>query len=91
MITGPIAGGFGKRNIITGPGFWNVDWALLKNFKMPRSDSHRLPFRTDAINVFNHPDCNNPSASLINPDTFGNITSTVNRARPLQLGLRYIL
>jgi hypothetical protein len=90
VITGPIAGGFGKRDIITGPGFWNEDLALLENFKMPWSDSHRLQFRTDAINGFNHPNFNNPSALLINPDTFGNITSTVNRARPWQLGLRYI-
>jgi hypothetical protein len=89
-FTAPIAGGPGNRNIITGPAFWNVDLALLKDFKMPWSDSHRLQFRTDAINVFNHPNFNNPSALLINSSTFGNITSTVNGARQLQLGLRYI-
>jgi len=92
-FTAPIAGGPGNRNIVSGPGFWDVDMAILKDFKMPWSDTHRLQFRTDAINLFNHPNFSNPTtsnASLINPGTFGNITSTVNGPRQLQLGLRYI-
>jgi hypothetical protein len=92
-FTAPIAGGPGNRNVVNGPNFWDVDLALLKDFRMPWAESHRLQFRTDAINVFNHPNFSNPTsnnASLINPATFGTITSTVNGPRVLQLGLRYI-
>jgi hypothetical protein len=92
----PIAGGPGSRNVVSGPGFWDLDLALLKDIKMPW-EGHRLQFRTDAINVFNHTNFANPgAASLINPASFGNITGTVgsqgagSSARVLQLGLRYI-
>jgi hypothetical protein len=88
-FTYPIAGGPGNRNIIYGPGAWELDLALLKDFKMPWSDSHVLQFRTDAINVLNHPDFNNPGAAFNNLSTFGTITSTFNNARVLQLGLIY--
>jgi hypothetical protein len=89
-FTAPIAGGPGNRNIVTGPGGWELDVALLKDFKMPWSDTHVLQFRTDAVNLLNHPEFSNPGASLINQATFGNITSTANNARVLQLGLRYM-
>jgi hypothetical protein len=94
-FTGPIAGGPGNRNIITGPGFWNVDLALLKDFNMPWSDTHKLQFRTDAINLFNHPNFFSPgsfgsgTSSLISQGNFGLITAD-NGPRILQLGLRYI-
>lgn len=89
-FTGPIAGGSGNRNIISGPGFWDLDLALLKDFKMPW-EGQKIQFRTDAINVFNHTNFSNPSnASIINPGPFGSITSDVNGPRLLQLGLRYI-
>jgi Carboxypeptidase regulatory-like domain len=89
-FTGPIAGGPGNRNILASPGLWDLDVALLKDFKMPWSESHKLQFRTDAINVFNHVNFSSPGASLLNPSTFGNITSDVNGPRVLQLGLRYM-
>jgi hypothetical protein len=88
-FTAPIAGGPGNRNILTGPGYWDLDLALLKDFKMPW-EGHKLQFRTDALNVFNHVNFSNPGASIIVPGTFGNITSDVNGPRVLQLGLRYI-
>lgn len=88
-FTYPIAGGPGNRNIIFGPGGWELDLALLKDFQMPWSDSHVLQFRTDAINIFNHPEFSNPGAAFNNIATFGTITSTANNARVLQLGLIY--
>ncbi len=88
-FTFPIAGGPGNRNIVSSPNFWNVDMSILKDFKMPWSDNQKLQFRADAFNVFNHTNFSPPSANLLNPLTFGNITSTANDARQLQLGLKF--
>ena len=88
-FTAPIAGGPGNRNIVYGPGLWDLDLDLLKDFAMPWSENHKLQFRADAINVFNHPSFGNPGASLINTGTFGDITGTASVSRQLQLGLKY--
>jgi hypothetical protein len=88
-FTAPIAGGPGNRNILDGPGFWNIDMSILKDFPMPWSDNQKLQLRADAFNIFNHTDFSAPGASLIVPATFGNITSTANQARQLQLGLKF--
>lgn len=94
-FTAPIAGGPGNRNIIDGPNFWDLDMSLLKDFAMPWSDKQKLQFRVDAFNIFNHPNFNPPSASMLDQATFGTITSQVapsgslSGARQLQLGLRY--
>ena len=88
-FTFPIAGGPGNRNILSGPNFWNIDMSLLKEFTMPWSEKQKLQFRADAFNIFNHTNFALPGASLINTATFGDITSTVNDARQLQLGLKY--
>lgn len=88
-FTFPIAGGPGNRNVVYGPGFWNVDMAVLKDFAMPWSDNQKLQLRADAFNLFNHTNFSSPDASMLNPSTFGNITSTVNDARQLQLGLKF--
>ncbi len=88
-FTFPIAGGPGNRNILSGPSLWDLDTAILKDFQMPWSESHKLQFRVDAINVFNHPNFSNPGASMLTPSTFGNITSDAG-PRIVQLGLRYM-
>ena len=89
-FTFPIAGGPGNRNVVSGPGLWDLDTALLKDFQMPWSESHKLQFRVDALNLFNHTNFANPGASFTNLATFGTITGTANGARVLQLGLRYM-
>jgi Carboxypeptidase regulatory-like domain len=88
-FTAPIAGGPGNRNILNGPNFWNIDMSLLKEFTMPWSENQKLQFRADAFNVFNHTNFSAPGAELLNSPTFGNITSTANDARQLQLGLKF--
>ena len=86
-----MASGPGNRNVATGPDFWDVDLAMLKDFKMPWNENHILQFRVDAINAFNHVNFSPPgSASLVVQGTFGSITSDVNGPRNVQLGLRYI-
>jgi hypothetical protein len=89
-FTFPIAGGPGNRNILSGPGLWNLDVAVLKDFAMPWSENQKLQFRTDALNVFNHTNFANPGTSMLVPETFGDITGTANASRELQLGLRFM-
>lgn len=84
----PLGGEIGSRNNLRGPGFWNVDFALLKNFKMPWKESHRLQFRWESYNLFNHTTFVEPTVN-INSSTFGNITATRSEPRQMQFALRY--
>jgi hypothetical protein len=89
-------------NNIRGPGLQDVDFSLIKQVKIGERNS--VEFRADALNILNHPNFTNPSASYggstgtgITQGTTGVITSTVNSTVPtatggprqLQLGLRY--
>ena len=47
------------RNILTGPGFTNIDFSLSKSVAL-RSENHRLQFRGDFFNLFNHPNFDIP-------------------------------
>src|SRR5205823_8729476 len=49
------SGEFGNsaRNVIIGPGLWNLDTLGSRGFGL--SDSTRVQFRADAYNVLNHP------------------------------------
>lgn len=85
----PFGGGTGNRNVVRGPGYWNTDIAILKDFTMPWSEQHKLQFRAEGINVFNHVNFSPPNANILSPGSFGKISSTVNDARQLQLGLKY--
>ena len=49
---GPYPANMTKRNAFRGPGFWNMDGALFKNFKFTERVSFQ--FRFEAYNVFNH-------------------------------------
>jgi hypothetical protein len=81
-------GVIGNRNDLRGPRFSNVDLAILKNFKMPWSESHRLQLRAEMFNAFNHPSFNVPNTD-IHSGTFGVISSEASLPREMQFGLRY--
>ena len=49
---GPYPDNMTKRNAFRGPGFWNVDAALFKNFRV--TEKVRLQLRFEAYNLFNH-------------------------------------
>lgn len=85
----PFGGGTGSRDVLYGPRFSNVDMALLKDFAMPWSDRQRLQFRAEAFNVFNHAAFADPNGAIENQSQFGEITSTANTARQLQLALKF--
>ena len=73
------------RNTLFGPGRWNVDSSLFKDFAI--KEELKLQFRAEAFNLFNHPQFGQPNATA-GTGAAGTITSTVGNPRQLQLALR---
>jgi len=104
-FTVPAANSFGNlgRNAFYGPGFSNLDLALIKNTKI--TERVNVQFRADAFDLFNHPNFGNPGGGngfVVLPATlnaatlatFTTITSTrfptadSGSSRQLQLALK---
>ncbi len=51
---GPFPAGMMSRNSLRGPGAWNIDAAVQKNFKV--TERFGLQFRAEGFNVLNHHD-----------------------------------
>ena len=89
----PAGDHFGNlgRNALTGPGFVNTDLSLVKNTKL--TERMNLQFRTEAFDVFNHPNFGNPNLNA-QSSSFGRITTTrfptgdFGSARQLQISLK---
>jgi len=73
------------RNILRGPGRWNVDYSVFKNFAL--TERLGLQFRAEFFNLFNHPQFDLPNPSIGNPNA-GRISATVGVPRDTQFGLR---
>ncbi len=84
----PRHGEIGTRNNLRGPGFWNVDLNVLKNFRLPWSETHNLQFRWEMYNAFNHNSFALPNVNITQA-TFGQITGSVSTPREMQFALRY--
>jgi hypothetical protein len=84
----PHHGEIGNRNVFRGPGFWNLDTALLKTFKMPWSENHTLQIRWESFNLFNHNSFALPAVGITGT-TFGTITSSASAPREMQFAFRY--
>jgi hypothetical protein len=84
----PAAGTFGNMGVfnVLGPKFFQFDMALVREFRIREGES--LQFRAEAFNVLNNVRFNNPSVTLSNPSTFGNITSAQD-PRILQLAMKF--
>ncbi len=88
-------GTFGNagRNILTAPGFEDIDFAVSKNTAIRERVS--LQFRAEAFNLFNHPNFSQPGNNVLS-GTFGKVTSTrtprgdLGSSRQLQLGMKLI-
>jgi len=90
VVTSSLAPtGYGNtpRNAFRGPFQQNFDFSVQKLFKL--HERHTLEFRSDFFNVLNHPSFRQPSFVGIGTSTFGQINSTVNPARLVQVGVRY--
>ncbi len=88
VIRFPHHGEIGNRNIFRGPGFWNLDTALLKTFKMPWSESQSLQIRWESFNLFNHNSFGLPAVGITGT-TFGSITTSASAPREMQFAVRY--
>jgi len=87
------AGPFGTegRNILTGPGYTDIDFSLQKSVTL-RGENQRLQFRGDFFNLFNHPNFDIPG-HVFGSSNFGKLVSAngygTKPPRQIQLSLRY--
>jgi hypothetical protein len=74
------AGEFGNapRDLLRGPGTWQIDLGLDKHF--PLTERASLEFRSEFFNIFNHPQLGPPQSTFnpANTTGFGSIITTVN-------------
>jgi hypothetical protein len=100
---GTDLGGIG-RNILRGPRQSNVDFSIIKRFRL--TETHHIEFRSEFFNLINQVNLANPisdfnailgsggsidatTGQVINPGSFGRIISTSNNPRLIQFALRY--
>jgi hypothetical protein len=72
------------RNTLLGPGYFNTDIGLFKNFTI--RESMKLQFRGEFFNAFNNVNLGMPDATMGSP-ALGQISSA-GAARVVQLGLK---
>ena len=73
------------RFAVVGPGAWNMDLGLSRNFKI--GERLTLETRGEAFNIFNHGNWNAPGNGL-GSSTFGQIT-TFSSPRIIQLAMKF--
>ena len=95
-FTLPVPGQVGSRNVLRGDGFAGLDMSLVKRWKMPYAETHRLEFRWEVFNVPNLTRFNaqGVGSSLLtsltqSPNNFGAYTSLLIQPRVMQFALRY--
>jgi carboxypeptidase family protein/TonB-dependent receptor-like protein len=84
------------RNFLRGPGFANTDLSLVKNQVL--AGGTRLQFRLEMFNLFNRANFSVPNRQVFAGAadnetalaTAGQVTRTVNTARQIQLGVKFI-
>ncbi len=89
----PASGTFGNlgRNTFFGPDFKQVDFSLLKDFKL--GEKGKLEYRAEFFNIFNRPNFDQPNTTFNTPN-FGKIFNTFGRtlglgtSRQIQMALR---
>jgi carboxypeptidase family protein/TonB-dependent receptor-like protein len=80
-------GNVGPANII-GPGFWEWDQSISRQFQI--REGQRIEFRAEAFNVTNSLRRGNPGTGINNLNTFGVIRSSAGDPRIMQFALKYV-
>jgi len=92
----PAVGTWGSagKNIVDGPGLFQIDTALSRIVNI--TERTNLTLRMEVFNVFNHPQLGRPNTNFSSLATFGRITSVSNSspigtgtARSVQLAARF--
>ena len=82
--TGPLQLGTSGRNVITGPGSWNTDLSMFKNFRL--HERAVLELRGEFFNIFNNVRFDTPNLDSSSV-AFGELVSA-EPARIIQVALR---
>ena len=85
MANAPGTFGDSARNLLTGPGFNNLDLGFSKNF--PFRERYRLQFRWEMFNALNRTWFSTPDSN-VGDAAFGQITSDNNSPRLMQAALK---
>jgi len=88
FFTNPTAGTVGHLSLtpVDGPGYWNVDTALIKRIRF--KERLGVELRLEAFNVFNHTNFSVPNQLDINDTSFGKINAVFD-PRILQLAWKF--
>ena len=87
------------RNVAFGPGLFNMDTSLVRNFRAPRvSEAFNVQFRAELFNVLNHVNFSPPNTAntqvfnqnLAPLTTAGTLTTTSTTSRQIQFGLKLV-
>jgi hypothetical protein len=78
--------GNGGRNILRADALKQVDITVMKRF--PITETKLFEFRAEMFNILNHPTFSAPSTA-INASSGGQVGSTLNAARIIQLALKF--
>ena len=84
-LNAPGTFGTSPRNLLRGPGYFNVDWSAQKSFAV--TERWRVQLRGDFFNLFNNVHFNAPGANVSSSSTFGKINSAGD-PRIAQMALR---
>jgi hypothetical protein len=82
--------GFGNsgKDSIVGPGLFNWNLSVFKEFLITSAEGPRFQFRAESYNTFNHTEFNNVQTGFTNKN-FGQVTSTYD-PRVLQFGAKFL-
>jgi hypothetical protein len=75
------------RNSIPGPGYFEIDAGLMKDFRF--GAQRRIQLRWEVFNATNHPSYGLPNSNLLSRD-FGTIRGTVSAPRQMQFGVKLV-
>lgn len=84
----PLPGTTGTLHLtpVSGPGFWNVDFSMIKRTRI--SERTNIEFRAEFFNVFNHTNFFTGENQTITSTTFGQVTDTFD-PRIIQFALKF--
>jgi hypothetical protein len=88
LAPGATGYGNGRKDAVVGPGLFNWNLAVYKEFPLTSHEGPRLQLRAESYNTFNHTEFQNVDTGT-NDGNFGQVTSTYD-ARKLQFGAKFL-